>query len=222
MLSKRFLLRLVKEGHVRGWDDPRMPTISGMRRRGYPAEGIRELRGHDRGRQGRRPGRGRPAGVRGAGRAQPAGTASLWCPAAAQGGHRELPGGTGGGDRRHQQSRGPVSGHAQGVVRAGALDRARRLHGGPAQRSSSGWRRAARCACGPPTSSPAPRSSRMRRERSSSSAARTTRPRAAETRRMADDPRRPCTGSRPRMRCPPRCACTSICSRAPIRARTGT
>ena len=41
VLSKRFLLRLVKEGHVRGWDDPRMPTISGMRRRGYPAEGIR-------------------------------------------------------------------------------------------------------------------------------------------------------------------------------------
>jgi glutaminyl-tRNA synthetase len=41
VLSKRFLLRLVSERHVRGWDDPRMPTISGMRRRGFPAEGIR-------------------------------------------------------------------------------------------------------------------------------------------------------------------------------------
>jgi glutaminyl-tRNA synthetase len=41
VMSKRFLLRLVNEGHVRGWDDPRMPTISGMRRRGFPAEGIR-------------------------------------------------------------------------------------------------------------------------------------------------------------------------------------
>ena len=41
VLSKRVLLRLVKEGHVRGWDDPRMPTISGLRRRGFPAEGIR-------------------------------------------------------------------------------------------------------------------------------------------------------------------------------------
>ncbi|MFL5672433.1 MAG: glutamine--tRNA ligase, partial [Chloroflexota bacterium] len=40
VMSKRFLLRLVQAGTVRGWDDPRMPTISGMRRRGYPAEGI--------------------------------------------------------------------------------------------------------------------------------------------------------------------------------------
>ncbi len=43
VLSKRFLLRLVQEGRVRGWDDPRMPTIAGMRRRGYPAEGIRDF-----------------------------------------------------------------------------------------------------------------------------------------------------------------------------------
>ncbi len=43
VLSKRVLLKLVNEGHVRGWDDPRMPTISGLRRRGFPAEGVRDF-----------------------------------------------------------------------------------------------------------------------------------------------------------------------------------
>lgn len=43
VLSKRVLLRLVEEGHVRGWDDPRMPTIAGMRRRGYTPEAIRDF-----------------------------------------------------------------------------------------------------------------------------------------------------------------------------------
>jgi len=43
VLSKRVLLRLVNEGHVRSWDDPRMPTMSGLRRRGFPAEGIRDF-----------------------------------------------------------------------------------------------------------------------------------------------------------------------------------
>jgi len=43
ILSKRKLLQLVEEGHVDNWDDPRMPTLSGMRRRGYPPEAIREF-----------------------------------------------------------------------------------------------------------------------------------------------------------------------------------
>lgn len=43
VLSKRKLLQLVEEGHVSGWDDPRMPTLSGLRRRGYTPESIRDF-----------------------------------------------------------------------------------------------------------------------------------------------------------------------------------
>ena len=46
VMSKRRLLQLVEEGHVSGWDDPRMPTLSGMRRRGYPPEAIRNFSEH--------------------------------------------------------------------------------------------------------------------------------------------------------------------------------
>jgi glutaminyl-tRNA synthetase len=43
VMSKRKLLRLVEEGYVRGWDDPRMPTISGLRRRGYTPEAMKDF-----------------------------------------------------------------------------------------------------------------------------------------------------------------------------------
>lgn len=43
VLSKRLLIQLVQEGHVDGWDDPRMPTLAGLRRRGVPPEAIRKF-----------------------------------------------------------------------------------------------------------------------------------------------------------------------------------
>src|SRR3954453_7229594 len=43
IMSKRLLRQLVEEGHVRSWDDPRMPTLSGLRRRGYTPEAIRNF-----------------------------------------------------------------------------------------------------------------------------------------------------------------------------------
>ena len=45
VLSKRRLIELVEQGHVRGWDDPRMPTLQGLRRRGYPPAAIRDFAG---------------------------------------------------------------------------------------------------------------------------------------------------------------------------------
>jgi glutaminyl-tRNA synthetase len=43
VLSKRVLTTLVRDGHVSGWDDPRMPTLAGLRRRGVPAAAIRDF-----------------------------------------------------------------------------------------------------------------------------------------------------------------------------------
>ena len=46
VMSKRKLLELIEEGHVSGWDDPRLPTLMGLRRRGYPPEAIRRFCEH--------------------------------------------------------------------------------------------------------------------------------------------------------------------------------
>jgi glutaminyl-tRNA synthetase len=90
VLSKRFLTTLVREGRVSGWDDPRMPTLAGLRRRGVPPAAIRDFARHVRSCRARASQQDRGA---------PHGRA-----AAAQGGDRELPGGASGGARGGQQS----------------------------------------------------------------------------------------------------------------------
>ncbi len=132
VLSKRVLLRLVTEGHVRGWDDPRMPTISGLRRRGFPAEGIRDFAAMI--------GVARTDSVIEVGQLEFAVRAVLnrTAPAAvrrarsAQGRDRQLPRGPGRGDRGRQQPRGPGGGLAARAVLRSAVDRARGLRRGPA------------------------------------------------------------------------------------------
>ena len=133
VLSKRFLGRLVSEGHVRGWDDPRMPTLSALRRRGFPPEGLRNFL--DLVSLG---GKGTSAAeiemleheVRDVLNRE--GAATLRRPAPAQARDRELPRGAGRGGGGRQQPGGSLGRDTQGALRARALDRTRRLHGGPA------------------------------------------------------------------------------------------
>ena len=89
-------------------------------------------------------GHARPCGARAA---EPDRAAPLRGAAAAQAHDRELPGRRGRVGRRPQQPRGPGRRHPAGPLRPHSLCRSRRLHGGPAQKNSSGWRRAARCGC---------------------------------------------------------------------------
>ena len=63
VLSKRKLIQLVTEGHVNGWDDPRMPTLSGLRRRGYTPAAIRHFCRSDRRGQTGQHGGFEPAGI---------------------------------------------------------------------------------------------------------------------------------------------------------------
>ena len=80
VMSKRRLLRLVQEGHVRGWDDPRMPTLAGLRRRGYTPEAIRDFSRAHRRRQGeQRGGSGAPRALRAGGSEPPRRRGSWRC-----------------------------------------------------------------------------------------------------------------------------------------------
>ena len=156
VLSKRRLMQLVADGHVAGWDDPRLPTLVGMKRRGRAAGGDPRFCPADRRCQGRQPGRGPGAGglhprVSQSGRGPAYGGTQP-----AQGGDREPPG----RDRRvarcRQQSRGPGGRHPQGAVRVASSGSSATTFWRTRPRSSSASPPAARCDCATPISSPAP------------------------------------------------------------------
>ena len=133
LLSKRVLTQLVRDGHVAGWDDPRMPTVAGLKRRGVPPAAIREFV--------KRIGVAKANSVVDVGMLEfcirellnktalaPHGGA-----AAAEGRDRELSGRPGRGARGRQPPRRSRRRHAQDHVRPRALYRAGRFHGEPAE-----------------------------------------------------------------------------------------
>ena len=221
MLSKRVLLRLVNEGHVRGWDDPRMPTMSGLRRRGFPAEGIRDF-----------------ATMVGVAKADSIVEVEMLEHAVRDVLNRTAP-------RRFavldplkvvienypegqieemevpNNPEDPSAGHAAGCPSPASSGSSATTSWRSRCASSSAWRPAARCGCARPTSSPATRSSRTPRAGSSSCAAPTTRRRAAATLPTAAAPRPPSTGCRPRTPCPPRSGSTTTSSRSPYPGADG-
>ena len=155
VLSKRRLIQLVQEKHVRGWDDPRMPTISGLRRRGYTPEAIRKFCERigvskfdgviDMSLAGGRPARGpEQAGPARDGRAA----------AAARSSSRTIRRARPRNWRRSTIRRTPRPARARCRSRACSTS-SRTTSARTRRRTSSAWRPAARCGCATPTSSSA-------------------------------------------------------------------
>ena len=209
--------QLVHGGHVSGWDDPRMPTICGLRRRGYTPEAIRDVL---------RPHRRRQVRQR---------ASTLACSktavredlnstrAAAMGVLRPLkvvienyPDGPDRGAGRAEQPGGPVAGHAQGAVLAACSTSSRTTSARTRRRTSSAWRPGARCASATPTSSRAP--SVVKDATGEVVELRCTYDPATRGGDAPDGRKVKGThplGVAPRTPSMPRCGCTTTCSRKP-------
>ncbi len=192
------------------------PRSPGLRRRGFPAEGIRDFADDDRRGQGRQRRRGRPARARRPRRAEPHGAAPLRGPRPAQGGHRELPRGPGRGDGRSSTTRRTRRPGRRKVpfTRELWIERDDFMEEPPPKFFRLAPGREVRLRSRLLRHLPRGRQGR-RRARSSSCAAPTTRRRAAATRPTAAGRRRRSTGSRPRTRCRPRSGSTTTSSRRP-------
>ena len=134
LLSKRVLTQLVRDGHVSGWDDPRMPTIAGLKRRGVPPAAVREFV--------KRIGVAKANSVVDVGMLEfcirehlnKSAQRRMAVLRPLEGRDRELSGRPGRGARGRQPSRRSFVGHAKNFVRPRALYRARRFHGEPAEK----------------------------------------------------------------------------------------
>ena len=146
---------LVRDGHVSGWDDPRMPTIAGLRRRGVPPTAIRDFIKRIGVAKANSSGRRRHVRVLGARGAQQNRAAPHGRAQATQSDDRELSGRAGRGARRGQSSRRSGGGLAQDQIRPRVCSSSKTIFRRPRRRNSSACRRARKCACAMRISSPA-------------------------------------------------------------------
>ncbi len=133
VMSKRILTRLVSERRVTGWDDPRMPTLAGVRRRGIPAAALRDFVQRGGITKSNSVSEFAAFEYSDPRAAQPCRAAAHGRAAPAEAGDRKLAGRSDGDAGGDQQSRGPGGRHAPHHLRPRALHRARRLHGEPAE-----------------------------------------------------------------------------------------
>ena len=156
VLSKRVLTKLVREGHVAGWDDPRMPTLAGLRRRGVPPEAIRDFVAPRRRRARQQRRRYRHVRSRRARASQQDGAAPHGGAAAAEGGDRELSEGRVEELDAVNHPDDPAQARAKSRSAASSISSAT-ISWRTRRRNSSACRPAARCGCAMPISSPAAR-----------------------------------------------------------------